>query len=101
MLHLRCIVPDQAYDFLQAFMGQWMAVEMSLQLIRGDRDAVLVERVEQFCKPSGDGPEVNWFRWVHSNFVTKRSRNGGAISTHAKLPRWQDEPAVQPAYASA
>ncbi len=58
MPHLQCIGPDQAHDFLQAFMGQWLAVEMSLRLIRGDRDAVLVERVERFRKRSGDGLEV-------------------------------------------
>ena len=58
MPQMQCIGPDQAYDFLQGFMGKWMAVELSLRLIRGDRDAVLVERVERFRKRSGDGPEA-------------------------------------------
>lgn len=58
MPDLQCIGPDQAFDFLQGFMGKWEAVEFSLLLVRGDEDAVLVERVERFRQRSGEGAEV-------------------------------------------
>jgi limonene-1,2-epoxide hydrolase len=58
MPHLTCIGPDQAYDFLMAMMARWEAVELAMPLIRGDGDAVLVERVERFRKRSGDAPDV-------------------------------------------
>jgi len=58
MPHLTCIGPDQAHAFLMGFMSKWQAAEFTLPLIRGDADAVLVERVEQFRKRSGDAPDV-------------------------------------------
>ena len=58
MPDLQCIGPDQTFDFLQGFIGKWSAVELSLRLIRGDRDAVLVERSERFRKRSGEGCEI-------------------------------------------
>ena len=53
-----CTGPDAAYDALHAFAEKWEAVELSLPLVRGDRHAVLVERVERFRKRTGEGSVV-------------------------------------------
>ena len=58
MPHLTCIGPDQAYDFLQPMLQKWEAVSFTLPHIRGDAEAVLVERIEIFRKRSGDAPDV-------------------------------------------
>ena len=53
-----CVGPDQAYDLLHPLAEKWEAVELSLLLVRGDRRAVMVERIERFRKRTGEGPVV-------------------------------------------
>lgn len=78
MPHLQCIGPDRTFDFLRAFMGKWMAIEFTLTLIRGDRDAVLVERLERFRPRSGEGAEV-------------QLRSMGAFELRdGKITQWRD-----------
>ena len=57
MPHLRCVGPDQAYDFLSAFGARWR-ISVEIPHMRGDDEAVLVERAERFESRSGDGRVV-------------------------------------------